>query len=310
MRIFENANFPMIDIRKITYAISGSLVLISIIAILIRGLQFGIDFKGGKEYIIQFQKAVTVTHTRDILTKTLKSEPIVKRFGAPTDLLIRTDAPGKESVIEQHIMTSLANAYPGNKAQVLKKDIVGPRFAESIKLAAIYSVLASIVVIFIYILIRFRKWTYSAGAIIALIHDVTITLGFFTIFDKVLPFNMNINESLIAAFLTILGYSINDTVVVFDRIRENLNIFKTDPFEETVNRSINETLSRTIITSCTTLFVVVVLFIFGGQVLKGLSLALIIGIIVGTYSSIFIASALVVDFRKHLLKPAKKVVSK
>ncbi|HKJ33771.1 MAG TPA: protein translocase subunit SecF [Balneolales bacterium] len=310
MRIFENANYPMIDIRMITYAISGSLILISIIAIMVRGLQFGIDFKGGKEYIIQFEKPVTVTQTRSVLTKTLGKEPLVKRFGSPQDLLIRTDASGDEAVVQKQILSSLKQAYPGNQAQVLKKDIVGPRFAESIKLAAIYSVLTSIVVIFLYILIRFRKWTYSAGAIIALIHDVTITLGFFTIFNKLLPFNMDINESLIAAFLTIVGYSINDTVVVYDRIRENLNIFKTDPFEKTVNKSINDTLSRTIITSGTTLFVVIVLFIFGGQVLKGLSLALIIGITVGTYSSIFIASALVVDFQKRVVKSAKKVISK
>ncbi|HKJ44666.1 MAG TPA: protein translocase subunit SecF [Balneolales bacterium] len=310
MRIFENADYPMIDIRKITYAISGSLILISIIAIFIRGLQFGIDFKGGKEYIIEFQKDVTVTQTRSVLTKSLGKEPEVKLFGSPRDLLIRTDAPGDQAVLEQKILGSLSDTYPGNTAKVIKTDIVGPRFAQSIKIAAMYSIFTSIVVIFLYILIRFRKWTYSAGAIIALIHDVTITLGFFTIFDKILPFNMDINESLIAAFLTIVGYSINDTVVVYDRIRENLNIFKTDPFEKTVNKSINDTLSRTIITSGTTLFVVVVLFIFGGQVLKGLSLALIIGITVGTYSSIFIASALVVDFQKRVVKSVKKAVTK
>jgi len=310
MRIFENADYPMIDIRKITYAISGSLILISIIAIFIRGLQFGIDFKGGKEYIIEFQKDVTVTQTRSVLTKSLGKEPEVKLFGSPRDLLIRTDASGDQAVLEQKILGSLSDTYPGNTAKVIKTDIVGPRFAQSIKIAAMYSIFTSIVVIFLYILIRFRKWTYSAGAIIALIHDVTITLGFFTIFDKILPFNMDINESLIAAFLTIVGYSINDTVVVYDRIRENLNIFKTDPFEKTVNKSINDTLSRTIITSGTTLFVVVVLFIFGGQVLKGLSLALIIGITVGTYSSIFIASALVVDFQKRVVKSVKKAVTK
>jgi preprotein translocase SecF subunit len=310
MRIFENADYPMIDIRKFTYAISGSLILISIIAIILRGLQFGIDFKGGKEYIIEFQKDVTVTQTRSVLTKSLGKEPEVKLFGSPRDLLIRTDAPGDQAVLEQKILGSLSDAYPGNTAKVIKTDIVGPRFAQSIKIAAMYSIFTSIVVIFLYILIRFRKWTYSAGAIIALIHDVTITLGFFTIFDKILPFNMDINESLIAAFLTIVGYSINDTVVVYDRIRENLNIFKTDPFEKTVNKSINDTLSRTIITSGTTLFVVIVLFIFGGQVLKGLSLALIIGITVGTYSSIFIASALVVDFQKRIVKSVKKAVTK
>lgn len=309
MRIFEHANYPMIDIRKITYAISGTLFLISVLGILIRGLQYGIDFKGGKEFIIQFQNDISVTKTRDLLTKPLGGrQPEVKLFGSKNEILLRTSESGHVTKIEKIILAALGKAYPNNKATILKSDIVGPRFATSLKLAALYSVITSVIVIFLYVLIRFRKWTYSAGAIIALIHDVTITLGLFTIFDKVLPINMNLNESLIAALLTIFGYSINDTVVVYDRIRENLNIFKTEPFEKTVNKSINDTLSRTIITSCTTMFVVIVLFLFGGQVLQGFALALIIGIFVGTYSSIFIASALVVDFQKYIVKRPKKAL--
>ncbi len=308
MRIFENANYPMIDIRKITYTISGTLFLIAVLGILIRGLQYGIDFKGGKEFVIEFQHDITVTKTRTALTKPLGKEPEIKLFGAKNEILLRTSAPGNETQIQDVILSTLKKAYPDNKAQILKSDIVGPRFAKSLKLGALYSVITSVFVIFIYVLIRFRKWTYSAGAIVALVHDVTITLGLFTIFDKILPFNLDLNESLIAALLTIFGYSINDTVVVFDRIRENLNIFKTDPFQQTVNKSINDTLSRTIITSSTTMFVVVVLFLFGGQVLQGFALALIIGIFVGTYSSIFIASALVVDFERILAKRKKKVL--
>lgn len=301
MRFFENTTYPWIENRKIFYFISGTLVLISIIGILVRGLQYGIDFTGGEEFIVQLNQPIAVTKARDALTKPLGAQPEIKLYGSNSTVLIRTAASGNQAEIESTILNTLDQTFPNNKAQIVKTDVVGPRFANDLKLAAIYSVLSSIVVIFLYVWIRFRKWTYSSGAIVALIHDVTITLGFFTIFDKILPFSMDIDEALIAAFLTIVGYSINDTVVVFDRIRENLNIYKTDPFEKTVTKSINDTLSRTIITSGTTLFVVVVLFIFGGQVLKGFSLALLIGIIVGTYSSIGVASALVVDLQKRII---------
>lgn len=301
MRFFENADYPWIENRKIFYFLSGSLVLISIIGILIRGLQYGIDFTGGQEFIVQFAQPASVTQSREALTKPLGAQPVIKLYGSSNTIMIRTSASGTQTDIGSVIQSTLSKTFPNNQSQIEKTYVVGPRFANDLKLSALYSVLSSIVVIFIYILIRFRKWTYSSGAIAALIHDVTITLGFFTIFDKVLPFSMTIDESLIAAFLTIVGYSINDTVVVFDRIRENLNIFKTEPFEKTVTKSINETLSRTIITSGTTLFVVVVLFIFGGQVLKGFSLALLIGIVVGTYSSIGVASALMVDLQKKVV---------
>lgn len=306
MRFFENANYPWIENRKIFYFLSGSLVFISIMGILIRGLQYGIDFTGGQEFIVQFAEPATVTTARNALTKPLGAQPVVKLYGSSTTIMIRTSASGTLESIESTIETTLTKTFPNNKATIEKTYVVGPRFANDLKLAALYSILSSIVAIFLYILIRFRKWTYSSGAIAALIHDVTITLGFFTIFDKVLPFSMSIDESLIAAFLTIVGYSINDTVVVFDRIRENLNIYKTEPFEQTVTKSINETLSRTIITSGTTLFVVVVLFIFGGQVLKGFSLALLIGIVVGTYSSIGVASALMVDLQKKFVFKKRK----
>jgi preprotein translocase subunit SecF len=166
------------------------------------------------------------------------------------------------------------------------------------------SIIFALIVIFLYILIRFKKWSYSAGAVAALAHDVIITLGIFTILHGVVPFSLDINQVLIAAFLTIVGYSLNDTVVVFDRIRENSLIFKTESFDKMVNRSVNNTLSRTVITSLTTLFVVTILFIFGGDVLKGLSFALIIGVILGTYSSIFVASSLLVDLQ---LKTRKNV---
>ncbi|HMB92238.1 MAG TPA: protein translocase subunit SecF, partial [Rhodothermales bacterium] len=163
---------------------------------------------------------------------------------------------------------------------------------------AIYAVLGSLLVIFIYILLRF-EWRFGVGAVAALFHDVTITLGLFALLHNIMPFSLQIDQAIIAAFLTIVGYSLNDTVVVFDRVREFTNLFKTEAYGTVVNRSINTTLSRTIITSGTTLLVVVTLFIFGGEVLKGFAFALIIGVIIGTYSSVFVASPIVVELQKR-----------
>ena len=299
MRIFENLDLKLLDKRKITYIISTVLVLASIGAIFGRGIQYGIDFRGGKEYVVNFKDAVQVNDVRKALEQPLGGVPEVKIYGDANTLLIRTDSevPNTEEVL----LGALATEFAGNDFIREKADVVGPRFAEDLKAGAASSVFWAIVVIFGYIFIRFmnvkvkRKWTFSVGAVAALLHDVIITLGIFTMLAGLLPVSRDIDQNLIAAFLTIVGYSLNDTVVVFDRIREYSNIYKTDTFERMVNRSISSTLSRTVITSVTTLFVVLVLFIFGGEVLRGLSLALIVGITVGTYSSIFVASALVVD---------------
>jgi preprotein translocase SecF subunit len=181
--------------------------------------------------------------------------------------------------------------------EVEKTDNVGPRFAQDLKQGAIFSVLGSLLVIFVYILIRF-EWRFGVGAVAALFHDVVITLGVFSLLHGFLPFSLQIDQTIIAAFLTIVGYSLNDTVVVFDRVREYTGLFKAERYEDVVNRSINNTLSRTIVTSGTTLLVVAVLFIFGGEVLRGFAFALIVGIVIGTYSSIFVASPVVVELRQ------------
>lgn len=303
MRLFETANYNILSKRKIGYIISGTLVVLSLIAIIGRGLQLGIDFRGGQEIVVEFQSAVSVTETRSALTTALGTEPQVRHYGSQREVLIRIDSELETSALQRTILTSLENTYPDNPANIIKTDMVGPSFADDLRNAAFMAVLFSLIVIFIYILVRFKKWSYSAGAVAALSHDVIITLGIFTIFNGILPFNMDIDQALIAAFLTIVGYSLNDTVVVFDRIRENSLIFKTEKFDSMVNKSINNTLSRTVVTSLTTLFVVTILFIFGGEVLKGLSFALILGVILGTYSSIFVASALLVDLEQKKEQP-------
>lgn len=301
MRVFEDPKFQFIHNRKIGYIISSVLVLVSIGAILFKGLQFGIDFRGGTEIVVAFEgNSPAVEDIRNVLTEPFGGAPEVRTFGA--DINIRTDADIESNELQRIILATMGTAFPDNPAEIIKTDLVGPRFAEDLRNAALQSILFALAIIFIYILIRFKKWYYSAGAVAALAHDVIITLGIFTLLYDVVPFSLDINQAIIAAFLTIVGYSLNDTVVVFDRIRENSLIFKTEPYDEMVNRSVNNTLSRTFVTSVTTLIAVSILFFFGGEVLKGLSFALILGVILGTYSSIFVASGLVVDLQ---LKKAK-----
>jgi preprotein translocase SecF subunit len=187
-------------------------------------------------------------------------------------------------------------------AKIENSRSVSPSISEELKSSSVISIILSLIIVFVYIFIRFGKWQYGVGAAISLVHDVSIILGLFALLHGVLPFNMEIDQAFIAAILTVVGYSINDTVIVFDRIRENSNVHKGMDFIPMVNKSLNDTLSRTVITSITTLFVVLVLFIFGGEVLKGFSFALLIGIILGTYSSLFVASALVVELEERTKK--------
>ncbi|MDR9417214.1 MAG: protein translocase subunit SecF [Gracilimonas sp.] len=305
MRWFETPNFDFNGSRKIAYVISGVLFFASLVAIFVQGLQYGIDFKGGKELVLDFEDPVSVVDLRSQLSEPLGSAPEIKLFGSESEVLIRTDNESEINTVQNIISSSVEELYPDNPFLVIKTDVVGPRFAEDLKSGALQAVIYAIVIIFIYILIRFRNWTFSAGAVAALIHDVVIVLGIFTIMSELVPFSLQIDQAIIAAFLTIVGYSLNDTVVVFDRIRENSNVHKGMDFMPMVNKSLNDTLSRTVITSITTLFVVSVLFIFGGEVLKGFSFALLIGIVLGTYSSLFVASSLVVELEARTNKSKK-----
>ena len=302
MRWFETPSFDFIKAHQRAYYVSGALLIISIIAIVTKGLQYGIDFRGGKEFVLEFEQPVEVIEVRSELSDPLGSTPEVKRFGSPLDILIRTDNPGEITEVQNIITSTMSDIYPDNPARVIKTDVVGPRFAEDLTAGALQAIIFALIVIFVYILIRFKNWTFSAGAVAALFHDVLLVLGVFTILNDLVPFSMQIDQAIIAAFLTIVGYSLNDTVVVFDRIRENSLLYKTMEYTEMVNKSLNDTLSRTVITSVTTLFVVTVLFIFGGEVLKGFSFALMLGVVVGTYSSLFVASSLVVELETRTKK--------
>jgi preprotein translocase SecF subunit len=302
MRWFETPSIDFNGKRKIAYILSAVLFIASLGAILTKGLQYGIDFRGGKEFVLDFENPVSVVELRSDLSEPLGSTPELKLFGSDSEILIRTDNDQEIAVVQDIISSTVRELHPDNPFNVVKTDVISPRFAEDLKWGALQAVIYAIVIIFIYILIRFRNWTFSAGAVAALVHDVVIVLGIFTILGDLVPFSLQIDQALIAAFLTIVGYSLNDTVVVFDRIRENSNVHKGMDFMPMVNKSLNDTLSRTVITSITTLFVVLVLFIFGGEVLKGFSFALLIGIVLGTYSSLFVASSLVVELEQRTNK--------
>jgi len=303
MRIFENTSFNFVGSRQKAYIFSGVLILISLAAFVVRGLELGIDFQGGMEFVVESQQPLEATAVRQALSNVLNQEPEVKTYGdvsAGVDaLLVRTLAEGDISQVERQIVDGITAAFPQSAPTVVKTDVVGPRFAEDLKEGAVFAVLGSLLVIFIYILLRF-EWRFGLGAVAALFHDVFITLGIFSLLQGLLPFSLQIDQTIIAAFLTIVGYSLNDTVVIFDRVREFTNLFKTEPYDSVVNRSINTTLSRTIITSGTTLLVVVVLFIFGGEVLRGFAFAMIFGVVIGTYSSVYVATPVVVELQARM----------
>ncbi|HEX7365570.1 MAG TPA: protein translocase subunit SecDF [Pelobium sp.] len=302
---FKNANYNFVGKRKIFYAVSGTFIALGIISIIIRGFSFGVDFKGGRTYVVKFEKSVTTEDVRQAVNESFGVASEVKTFGSDdqvritTPYLIDSQADNADQLVEAKLKEGLAKVQ-GNKSSIESSQKVGPTIANDIKIFAIYSVLLSILAIALYIFVRFRKWSYSIGALVALTHDVLLVLSFFSLFNGILPFSLDIDQAFIAAILTVIGYSINDTVVVFDRVREFLSNHhaKTDNMKVVINDAINSTLSRTIITALTVVFVLAVLFIFGGEVIRGFSFALLIGVIFGTYSSICVATPIVVDIVK------------
>jgi len=369
MRIFENLNVDFLGKRKIFYVVSGVLLLLGLINIIFRGLYFGIDFKGGTEIALQFEKPVVISQMRIYTDKIGLGEIELKSFGGERGILIRTELqeipksiypriisnieksieqkfPGLPKTITDSTINSIVFQFPSkdtttaivdalfkagyqtgkvseditgtkmavrfgiadwikenlkekihdNPFQVLKEDKVGPKIGQELKTNSVVAILLSLVGILIYLSFRF-KFIFAFGAVVALFHDVLLTLGLYAILYGVIPgLNLDITVTVISAFLTLIGYSVMDTVVVFDRVREYLKIYKTLPIEEAMNRAVNRTMSRTILTGGTTLVSCIVLLIFGGEVLRAFSFTLTFGIITGTYSSVFVASAIVLDY--------------
>jgi len=299
---FLNSNFQFFKNRKISYTISTIAIVISLIFIFTKGFNLGVDFKGGRTYVADFENSVNLEEVRGYLNDAFGEDTEVKTFGGDDKLRITTSFLIDETsdAADQEVLVKLNEGLDhvqNNPHEIVSSQKVGPTIANDIKISAIYSTIFAIIGIGIYILIRFHKWQYSMGSALALLHDAIILLGIFSIFDGLLPFALDMNQHFIAALLTVIGYSINDTVVVFDRIREYLGIPGSSKKDkgEVINEAINSTLSRTIITSLTVIFVMGILFFFGGEVIRAFSFAILIGLIIGTYSSIFIAAPIVAD---------------
>lgn len=323
---FTKINVDFLKLRKPAYVFSGALIIISIVSLLTNGLNYGVDFVGGRSYIVKFDKPMSATDVSVSLKDVFGDAPEVKTYGEISQLKITTKYKIEEegNQIDDEVQDLLFKGlkqynpadlsleefkpgFEGNKEVGIMSTIkVEPTIADDIKTAAGWAVLGSLLVIFLYILIRFRKWQYSLGAIVALFHDVLIVFGVFSLFYKILPFDMEIGQSFIAAILTVLGYSINDTVIVYDRIREFRKTHSSWSFYKVINTGLNSTMGRTINTSLTTLLVLVAIFLFGGDSIKGFMFALIVGIGVGTYSSWFIASPVLYDTTKRLDKDKTK----
>ena len=270
--------------------ISSLLVVISLILLIFKGLNFGIDFKGGTLIELKSNDAkINVSSLRDRFTQMNLGDVSVKKFGNETDYLIKFENKDNKKNIIEKIKNDLNKSF-GNNFSFRRVENVGPKVSAELLKSGVIAISLSLAIMLFYIWIRF-EWQFSLGAILALFHDVIVTLGVFSLFS------FEINLSIIAAILTIVGYSMNDTVVIFDRVRENLRKYSDIKIFELTNISINETLSRTIITSATTLLALLAIYFFGGEILKGFSLAMILGVIFGTYSSIYIANTVLVRLR-------------
>lgn len=313
--VLAKANYQFIQKRKLSYIISGTIITLGIVSMLTRGFELGVDFQGGRSYQVRFDQTVSVNDVRKSLSDNLENASMsVKTFGATSlnQLKIVTsykiDETGSEvdSIVDAKVYESLKGFYKTEPTYETFSDEykvaaskTGPTIASDIRTAAIYATIFSLIIIFLYILLRFRKAEFAIGALVTTTHDVLMLLSIFSIFKGLLPFSLEIDQNFIAAILTVIGYSLNDTVIVFDRIREYLFEYPSKKVSEVTNLAINSTLSRTLITSLTTLVVVLMLFLFGGEVIQGFAFALLVGIGFGTYSSIFIAAPLVVDIQSY-----------
>ncbi|HEY0059637.1 MAG TPA: protein translocase subunit SecDF [Flavisolibacter sp.] len=306
-RIFKHANFKFIEKRKIAYAIS--LVVLALgIASFFNGFDYGVEFKGGRSYIVRFDKAVNVEQVRNDLAATFGENPVIKTIGGNNQLDITTSyqientSADAGALVEAKLLEGLRNHLPANTTQQqfdqtykLGSTTVLPTISDDLKNGAKWATFWSILGISIYIFIRFRDWRYSLGTIAALLHDVLVTLAVFSFARVIVPFPLEIDQHFIAAILTVIGFSMNDTVVIFDRIREYSKQMVGQTKEVIINRAINDTMSRTIMTSLTVFLTILILFIFGGEVTRGFAFAMLIGVLVGIYSSVFVAAPVLVD---------------
>ena len=336
----KNTKINFLSGKKWSYAISGALIVIAIASMCFKGFTFGVDFTGGRTYVVRFDKPVTAEDVRQATNKVFEAAAAkddnvsgasveVKQFGGDSQMKITTsykfedESSAVDTEIEGMLYESLKGFYADdltlseftstldNPNGIISSDKVGASIANDIKRNALISIVLALLVIFGYIAVRFKGWTWGLGGVVSLAHTSVIVIGFFSLFSGILPFNLDVDQTFIAAILTIIGYAINDNVVIFDRIRENLGLHPNEDFRETVNKSLNATLTRTVNTSVSTLLPMLAIAIFGGESIRGLSVALCLGICIGTYASIMIGTPIMYDAtmrarKKAALKNVKK----
>jgi SecD/SecF fusion protein len=317
-KIFKHASYKFIEYRKVAYGISVFVLILGVGA-LFNGFDQGVEFAGGRSYTVKFDKTITADVVRDDLKAAFGGEaPIIKTLGTDGKKLSITtaykikEAGNKiDADVEQTLYKGLVKHIPANTSFAKfstdykeSSQTVLPSISADLKSGAIQAGIFAIIIICFYIFIRFRDWRYSVGTIVALLHDVLVTLAVFSFARKIVPFPLEIDQHFIAAILTVIGFSMNDTVIVYDRIREDSRLYPNLSKQEIINKAINQTLSRTVMTSLTVFLTILILFIFGGEVTKGFAFAMLVGVITGTYSSIFVAAPILVDFAKS--KPLGK----
>ncbi len=304
----ENMHIDFVGLRKYGYIFSITLTILAIVSLSTKGLSRGIDFTGGRTYVVRFEQPVNTGQIADLLSDELGGDPVVVTFGSENQVKISTkykvEDPAATDEVNGLIYNGLKELIPGVDQQTFVRDYiassetVGPTIAKDQASKAIWAILLALVGMFLYIFIRFRKWQYGVGSVVALAHDVIIVLGLYSILQGIMPFSMDIDQSFIAAILTVVGYSLNDTVVIFDRIREYLPIYRKRSKKEIYNLALNSTLARTLNTGMATIFVLIVIFIFGGEVIRGFIFALLFGIVFGTYSSLFVSTPVLYETTK------------
>ena len=313
----QNTKVDFIGKKKIAYIVSGTLILISLVSIFTKGFTYGVDFTGGRTYVVRFDQPVTAEDVRAAAIAEFDGAVEVKQFGGESQMKVTTQylVENESTEADAEVEAKLYNALKGffttevsfaeftstldNPNGIISSDKVGPTIANDITRNAIIAVVIALFVIFAYIAVRFKGWTWGLGGVTGLAHTALIVIGFFSLFSGILPFSLDVDQTFIAAILTIIGYAINDTVVIFDRIREYKELHPKADFRQNVNEALNSTLSRTMNTSLTTLVTMLAIAIFGGEVIRGLAVALILGIVIGTYASIFIATPIMFDVTKR-----------
>jgi SecD/SecF fusion protein len=306
-RVFRHASYKFIEYRKVAYGISLVVLALGIAAIF-NGFDYGVEFKGGRSYTVRFDKPVNREEVGRSLAKTFGENPQIKTIGSnnqldiTTSYLIEDARPQVDSIVQSKLLAGLQGFVPAgltyqqfDQQYKMGSSKVLPTISDDLKTGAKWATFWSLLIIAVYIFIRFRDWRYSLGTIVALMHDVLVTLAVFSFLRNIVPFPLEIDQHFIAAVLTVIGFSMNDTVIVFDRIREYSRQLVGAPKETVINRAINETLSRTIMTSLTVFLTILILFLVGGEVTRGFAFAMLIGVITGTYSSIFVAAPVLVD---------------